>query len=406
MAGIAPWLDLDEGPADERALRTRYRDLTARALAQALDPASPDALNFTDGGQPLVDAAFLAQAVLRAPQVLQQRPRAGDARAARRGLRIGARHPARLQQLAAVCGDGRSRAQGARRALGPHARGLRAAAARAVVSRRRRVQRRPGVPLGLLQQLRDPPDAGRRAGARCGDVHPAWTALRTKEEARATRYAAVLERLVAPDGSFPPLGRSIAYRCGAFQALAQAALRRTLPADVPPAQAPRGPDRRDRARARRAEHVRRQRLADDRVCRPPARHRRAVHLHRQPVSLRDGAAAAGIAARPIRSGPTRRSRGLPSARGRGRGFRLITPLRIDDCRLQIVDYADCCRAWSQRRSQSNRQSNGFSICNLQSAICNCKMACMCKQAIRIVCALVAVGVMAGCGQLRPTGRPR
>jgi hypothetical protein len=46
----------------------------------------------------------------------------------------------------------------------------------------------------------------------------------------------VLERLVAPDGSFPPLGRSIAYRCGAFQALAQAALRRTLPPDVPPAQ--------------------------------------------------------------------------------------------------------------------------------------------------------------------------
>ena len=27
MAGIAPWIDLEEGPADERALRTRYRAL-------------------------------------------------------------------------------------------------------------------------------------------------------------------------------------------------------------------------------------------------------------------------------------------------------------------------------------------------------------------------------------------
>jgi hypothetical protein len=73
--------------------------------------------------------------------------------------------------------------------------------------------------------------------AACGDTHQAWTALKAMEEARATRYAGVLERLVAADGTFPPLGRSIAYRCGAFQALAQAALRHTLPAEVVPAQA-------------------------------------------------------------------------------------------------------------------------------------------------------------------------
>ena len=40
--------------------------------------------------------------------------------------------------------------------------------------------------------------------AAVGDAHPAWTALRGKQEARATRYAGVLERLVAPDGTFPP----------------------------------------------------------------------------------------------------------------------------------------------------------------------------------------------------------
>jgi len=41
---------------------------------------------------------------------------------------------------------------------------------------------------------------------------------------------------IGPDGSFPPIGRSIAYRCGAFHALAQAALRKRLPEGVSPAQ--------------------------------------------------------------------------------------------------------------------------------------------------------------------------
>ncbi len=114
MAGIAPWLDLEDGPAAERALRTRYRALTAGALTHALDPASPDALNFTEGGQPLVDAAFLAQAVLRAPGSCN-RGSNRDAHAAHCRVGVGARHPARLQQLVVVCRHGRSRAEGAGR---------------------------------------------------------------------------------------------------------------------------------------------------------------------------------------------------------------------------------------------------------------------------------------------------
>src|SRR3954447_1847804 len=54
--------------------------------------------------------------------------------------------------------------------------------------------------------------------------------------ARATRYAVIQERNIAPDGSFPALGRSITYRCGAFHALADAALRHLLPATLPPEQ--------------------------------------------------------------------------------------------------------------------------------------------------------------------------
>ncbi len=236
MAGIAPWLDLEDGPADERATRTRYRALTAQALTHALDPASPDVLNFTQGQQPLVDAAFLAQAVLRAPRVLQQ------------GL-----EPATRTRLVASFESARVIQPGFSNWL------LFAATVEAALKALGAEWDRMRVDYALRQHEQWYRGDGAYSDgpsfhwdyynsfvihpilvdvlAAVGDAHTAWTALRTKQEARATRYAAVLERLVAPDGTFPPIGRSIAYRCGAFQALAQAALRHALPAEVAPPQA-------------------------------------------------------------------------------------------------------------------------------------------------------------------------
>jgi hypothetical protein len=236
LAGIAPWLEGDGGSAEEQALRVRYRALTHQGLAQALDPKGPDTLNFTEGGQPLVDAAFLAEALLRAPRILQQ-----GLDETVRGRLIAAFESARVIQ------------PGFNNWL------LFAATVEAALKRLGARWDRMRVDYALRQHdqwylgdgaysdgpvfhwdyygsfvihpmMLDVLDA-------CGGEHQAWTALKAREEARATRYAAVLERMVAPDGSFPPIGRSIAYRCGAFHALGQAALRHTLPADVPPAQA-------------------------------------------------------------------------------------------------------------------------------------------------------------------------
>ncbi len=50
-----------------------------------------------------------------------------------------------------------------------------------------------------------------------------------KVRERATRYAGVQERLIAPDGTFPAVGRSLAYRFGAFSHLSTMALRQALP---------------------------------------------------------------------------------------------------------------------------------------------------------------------------------
>jgi hypothetical protein len=60
--------------------------------------------------------------------------------------------------------------------------------------------------------------------------------MRTPIHQRAQRYAAIQERLIAPDGSYPAIGRSITYRCGAFHLLADAVRRHILPAEITPSQ--------------------------------------------------------------------------------------------------------------------------------------------------------------------------
>jgi hypothetical protein len=51
---------------------------------------------------------------------------------------------------------------------------------------------------------------------------------------RAQRYAAVQERMISPEASFPVIGRSSAYRFAAFQALSQIILWDRLPETIKP----------------------------------------------------------------------------------------------------------------------------------------------------------------------------
>ena len=168
---------------------SRYRTLAQQALASAVDPASPDFLNFTRESQPLVDAAFLAQGLLRAPRALRDALDQATKRRLDRGARVDAGDHARVQQLAAVLGDGRSGPEAARRTVGSDARGLRAAPARAVVQGRRRLRRRPRLPLGLLQQLRHPADAARRARRRAATNRRPGATCAPRVLERARRYA-------------------------------------------------------------------------------------------------------------------------------------------------------------------------------------------------------------------------
>lgn len=235
LAGIAPWLELAPDDTAEGRTRTRFADLARRALTQAVDPASPDFLNFTRERQPLVDAAFLAQGLLRAPRVLRD------------GL-----DPATRRNLVAALESTRAIVPGYNNWL------LFSATVEAGLKHLGASWDRVRVDYALRQHdqwykgdgvygdgpefhwdyynsfviqpmLIDVLDA-------CGADMPAWKDLAGRVSVRATRYAAVQERMIGPDGTFPVLGRSLAYRCGAFHLLAQAALRHALPDGVTPPQ--------------------------------------------------------------------------------------------------------------------------------------------------------------------------
>jgi hypothetical protein len=53
---------------------------------------------------------------------------------------------------------------------------------------------------------------------------------------RSVRYAEIEERLISPEGTFPPIGRSLTYRFGAMQCLGLIALMKKLPSIINPTQ--------------------------------------------------------------------------------------------------------------------------------------------------------------------------
>ncbi|WP_162055096.1 DUF2264 domain-containing protein [Pontibacter pamirensis] len=66
MSGIGPWLNLEGGSKEEVALRNQYRQWALKAVANAVNPAAKDYMEW-NGGQPLVDASFLALGLIKCP---------------------------------------------------------------------------------------------------------------------------------------------------------------------------------------------------------------------------------------------------------------------------------------------------------------------------------------------------
>ena len=235
LAGIAPWLALGADDSPEVKLRAKYIQLAQLSLKNATDENAKDYLNFTDGGQPLVDAAFLAQALLRAPdqlwKPLDKQTQANIIKALKTTRKIkpyynnwllfSATVEAALLKFEGSCdlmrvdyaikehlnwykgdgvyGDGPDFHWDYYNSFVIHP-----------------------MFLDVLQTLLN-------AGIKEQETY-------NTELKRAVRFAEVQERLIAPDGTYPVIGRSMAYRFGAFQLLSQIALMKALPINVLPQQ--------------------------------------------------------------------------------------------------------------------------------------------------------------------------
>jgi len=236
LAGMAPWLAAEGLAGEESKRQQKFIGLVQASLDAATDPASPDFMNFHDGGQPLVDAAFMAEGILRAPKVLWQPL---DARVRRQVIAalaatraIGTPTDSNWVMFAAMV-------EAALHMMGEKTIDERF---EGCVNRMLSWYKGDGVygdgaffhfdyynSFVIHPMLLDVLAVLRRKDTRFDPVY-------TKVLYRARRYAEIQERLIAPDGTFPSIGRSTTYRFGALQSLAQIAWLRGLPEHVKPAQ--------------------------------------------------------------------------------------------------------------------------------------------------------------------------
>lgn len=233
MAGLAPWLSLPDDDTAEGAKRKQLREWALKSYAQSVDPDSPDYLLWRKEGQPLVDAAYIAESFLRGYDALWVPLDSVTKR----------RYIEEFQQL--------------RRVDPPYSNWLlfsatiecflKKAGAQSdgyrITSALRKIEEwyvgdgwysdGPGFAFDYynsyviqpmnLECLEIMTDAGKRS---------VWNVNKdTYRNAlkRMQKFAIILERFVSPEGTYPVFGRSIPYRMAVFQPLAMLAWRNELP---------------------------------------------------------------------------------------------------------------------------------------------------------------------------------
>ena len=237
IAGIAPFLLLPDDNSPESKIRKKLRSDTLASLGHAVDPQSPDYLYWGSPTtrQPLVDAAYIAQALLGTPDVLwkplddktkeriihefktirQIKPFNNNwilFAAMIESFLLSIDVPIDAERIDPAIdtitkwyvGDGWY--SDGESFHFDHYNGY-------VIQ-----------PM-LVEVLRANVAKGRRDKKEYDIAYK-----------RMQRYASFQERFISPEGTYPVVGRSSTYRVGAFQPLAKLALENALPEDVSPPQ--------------------------------------------------------------------------------------------------------------------------------------------------------------------------
>ncbi len=235
MSGMAPWLELGSDDSSEGRQRAKLIELAQKSMKMAVDPQSPDYMNFTHNSQPLVDAAFLSLAILRAPKVLWHQL-----------------DETTQQQLVTAMKSSRVITPGYNNWL------LFSAMVEAFLLFAGEQADEMRMDLAIRKIMEWYKGDGIYGDG--PDLHwdyynsfviqpmlltilEVWmkrdsSKVKTWELAltRAKRYANIQERLISPEGAFPAIGRSLPYRFGCFHHLGHMALYHQLSEGLKPAQ--------------------------------------------------------------------------------------------------------------------------------------------------------------------------
>lgn len=234
MAGITPWLALPDDDTEEGAKRKQLREWALEAYKHAVDPESPDYLEW--GGshpQPLVDAAYVAESFLRAPSLWQQLDSV-------------------TQQRYIDCFKGMRKHRPAYNNW---------LLFRGLIEAFILMAEPESADNFIFQTVGRKIDEWYLGDGMYGDgpelaldnynsyvIHPMYIEMletiennRTPENRwvgniksdlavkRMQRYNQFIERLISPEGTYPAFGRSVVYRLGAFQTLAMSAWKYGFP---------------------------------------------------------------------------------------------------------------------------------------------------------------------------------
>ncbi|GLC58858.1 hypothetical protein PLESTB_001408600 [Pleodorina starrii] len=250
LQGVAPWLELQEDPE-----AVALAPIARCAIALATDPNSTQYMAFTRGSQvedahqrqPLVDAAILAHAMLRAPRQLWGKLERGVKRNVIAALHLtrGIKPYMNNWQLFASIIEAFMYSHGEQVQEDRLLTGL-------------RLHKEWYLGDGwwgdgpefahnfynsyvIQPMLYDILTAlHHRQGVESTPqffIQEGLGELETLVSEGMSRWSSLLESFVHPDGSYPVIGRSVVYRCGAFHVLSLAALKHLLPSHVLPGQA-------------------------------------------------------------------------------------------------------------------------------------------------------------------------
>lgn len=234
FSGIAPWINSEGGSKEEVALRDQYRQWSLKAVAHAVDPLSKDYMKW-DGGQPLVDASFLALGLIRCPWIWNHLDSAVQKQVVTAFLTTRNTVPGYSNWLlfsamieTFFCNYGLPydalRIDYAVREFSEHwyvGDGMFSDGMQFHLDYYNSYVIQPylEVVLETISKRRN-----------------SYNSFIPKFQRIRKRYAEIQERMISTDGSYPVTGRSIVYRGGAFHQLADMSLRKELPSSLPPAQ--------------------------------------------------------------------------------------------------------------------------------------------------------------------------